>query len=330
MKTFGKLVEEYRKSPHFGILAERSKEQYNRYLDRLLEIGSKVPMLDDMPNAVARSRSRKPLAKFWWESINNYETDDGEASATVKNMMLTILKVPYRWAVASVFEIKSNENPVAYIPRWTETIEPYNPYTPEEIKKVKQAVIDGLFPADVEPYAVLKVFAFHCGARPEEMFEHQISDFTEKQGEYLFQVYSAKGRQEGVVSREVIMGSEEKWALAYFQKQPVYNPDQPGYSVRGNGVENALYTFRTDKGKKFNRVTNWEKQIEVDTIAGIDTNHEFYDLRRGLATAMYKQGIDIRTIADRLGHKSVETTWRYIKLDATGRSLSSPYRGIKS
>lgn len=328
MTTFGKLVEDYRKSPNFGILAPKTKEQYNRYLDRLLEMGAKKPMLDPMPNAVARSRSPQSLAKFWWTSINEYEVDDDEASATVKNMMLTCLKIPYRWAVAGSFKIKSNENPVRDIPSWDVTISPYNPYTPEEIAKVKLAVKEGKYPSDLEPYAVLKVFMFHCGCRPEEAFEHQATDFTEKRGELLFQVYSAKGREDGVVSREVIMGKEEKWALNYFKKQPIFKPDDRIQHVINNGLDNSLCTFRTDKGKKFIKSTNCDKQKEVDEIAGIDSNRTFYDLRRGLATSMFNAGVDLRTIADRLGHTNTETTMRYIKLNATGRSLASKYRGL--
>lgn len=330
MKTFGKLIDEYRKSPHFNILAGKTKEQYNRNFARLLEIGSHMPMLDDMQIAVARSRSRQPLAKFWWVSINEFEVNGDEVSNTVKNMLLTCLKIPYRWAVVGSFQITSNQNPVRDIPAWASTIAQFNPYKPDEINKVKQAVKDGKYPADLEPYAVLKVFAFHCGCRPTEAFDHEATQFTTKQGELLFQIFGAKGKESDVVSREVVMGKEEKWALDYFNKQRVFVPGEGDFKVRDNGLDNSAYTFRTDKGKKFNKITNHYKQIEVDEIAGIDSNRTFYDLRRGLATAMFEAGVDIRIIADRLGHSDVETTWRYVKLNSTGRSLSSKYRGLGS
>lgn len=331
---FSTLVQRYKNSPHFMGLDEGSQKQYARNLDRLLAMADDVPIKDsDMPIAVARSRSLKRVAagnltQFWHSSIDAFEIDGEEASHTVKNMLLTVLKVPYRWAVATQAYLTANENPVRDIPRWSETLKPYNPYTLEEINQVKQAVIDGKYEADLEPYAVLKVFCFHCGCRPEEAFEHETTDFTTKRGELLWQVYGGKQREAGIPSREVIMGKEEKWALDYFKRQPVYSPDQGQHGVVDNHLDNSKFTFRTDKGKKFSKAYNCDMQKLVDEVAGIDSNRTFYDLRRGLATEMFRRGIPIRTIADRLGHKNTETTWRYIKLDATGRSLHSEYRGL--
>lgn len=330
---FSTLVQRYKQSAHFLNLDEKSQKQYTRNLDRLLAMGGNVPIKDsDMPIAVARSRSRKLVAhnltQFWRSSIDAFEIDDEPASATVKNMLLTILKVPYRWAVATQGYLTANENPVRDIPRWTETIKPYNPYTLEEINQIKQAVIDGDYEDDLKPYAVLKVFAFHCGCRPEELFEHEVTDFVTKRGELLFQVYGGKHREDGVASREVIMGKEEKWALEFFKRQPVFNPDIGAHGVVDNHLDNSKFTFRTDKGKKFDDAYNAIMQKEVDQVAGLDSSRTFYDCRRGLATEMFRRGVPIRTIADRLGHKNVETTMRYIKMDATGRSLSSDYRGL--
>lgn len=330
---FSTLVQRYKQSPHFLGLDEKSQRQYKRNLDRLLDMADDVPIKDsDMPIAVARSRSPRRVAanltQFWHTAIDEFEIDGEPASSTVKNMLLTILKVPYRWAVATQAYLTANENPVRDIPRWTETNKPYNPYVLEEINAVKKAVKEGLYEPELEPYAVLKVFCFHCGCRPEEAFEHEFTDFTTKQGELLWQVYGGKHREKGIASREVIMGKEEKWALDYFSKQPIYKPESGAHGVADNHLDNGKYTFRTDKGKKFSKSYNCDMQKLVDEVAGIDTNHTFYDLRRGLATEMFRRGVPIRTIADRLGHKNVETTMRYIKLDATGRSLSSPYRGL--
>lgn len=329
MKTFGKLIHDYRQSPHFMRLDDKSKAQYNRNFDRLLSMGADQPMMDGaMPNDVARSRSRVTLSRFWWESINNFEVNDEEASGTVKNMLLTCLKIPYRWAVVGDFSITANENPVRDIPRWDVTQKPTNPYTIGEIAMVKKAVMEGLYDDDLEPYAVLKVFMFHCGCRPEEAFDHEFTDFATKRGELLFQIYGAKHREDGVPSREVIMGKEEKWALEYFKNQPVFDIDQGQDNVKDNHLDNSKYTFRTDKGKKFSKVYNFWQQKRVDEVAGIQGEHTFYDLRRGLATAMYERKVELRVIADRLGHKDTETTLRYIVLNATGRSLSSKYRGL--
>lgn len=327
MRTFGELIDDYRNSPHFKRLDEKSQKQYNRNFERLLAMGEDQPMLDKpMPDRVARSRS---LAGFWWDAIDSFEVDGEEASGTVKNMLLTCLKIPYRWAVAGAFSISNNENPVRDIPRWVATPKPVTPYTRAEIGMVKAAIMEGLYDEELEPYAYLKVFLFHSGCRPEEVFEHQFTDFTNTQGELLYQVYGAKHREGGVPSREIIMGKEEKWCLKYFEKMPVYDPRQRQDRVKDNGLDNGKYTFRTDKGKKFDKVWNHHMQKEVDKVAGISGDHTVYDLRRGLATAMYEDGVDIRIIADRLGHMNVETTWGYIRKNATGRSLSSKYRGLK-
>jgi site-specific recombinase XerD len=49
-------------------------------------------------------------------------------------------------------------------------------------------------------------------------------------------------------------------------------------------------------------------------------------LRRTFATRLYVRGVDLKQIADLLGHRHIVTTTRYAQTDVTGlRALAQPW-----
>jgi integrase len=68
--------------------------------------------------------------------------------------------------------------------------------------------------------------------------------------------------------------------------------------------------------------TAWRK---VKRLAGIKPGARFHSARHGFATLLLRQGTDLRTIQELLGHSSISTTQVYTHLDAA--RLRDAYAG---
>ena len=92
----------------------------------------------------------------------------------------------------------------------------------------------------------------------------------------------------------------------------------------GHAIERSVLSRKANPGVRalfVNTVGNPIKSHQVQTAmslaagrACIDTYHGTHGLRRTVATNMANAGIDVKTIADVLGHEKIDTTVRYVKV----------------
>lgn len=92
----------------------------------------------------------------------------------------------------------------------------------------------------------------------------------------------------------------------------------------GRAIERSVLSRKADTGVRalfVNTIGNPIKSHQVQTAmslaagrACIDTYHGTHGLRRTVATNMANAGIDVKTIADVLGHERIDTTVRYMRV----------------
>jgi integrase len=312
--NFGKLVNSYFGSQSYFQLTDHSREMYKLYIERLRTIGGHMPVTDrDMRIAVAVARSPHKVKKgepktilchnltqWWAHSIDNWLDDRGkDATASTKNTLLSYLKIVYKHGI-NHYAITVADNPTVGIERWTHTPAIGNPLTAEEADHLEREIPS--MPEDIQPYAYFWLFMYDAGARPDELYKHQREWFTKRGKDTFLEIWDAKARAKGVISRYVRLIDRQKRVLQWFDKQPKHF----GYQD---------YTFRTDKGKKFDSTWTVLKIKEICSILGIEERTP-YDARRGLATTLYGEvqagDRSFQEIQDRLGHIKEYTTKRYI------------------
>lgn len=270
--TFSDLVSAYKRSPGWVNLAEVTKLTYRKSLERLLEIGTRIPI--DMQYAVAGSRSPIDVAT-WNVAIMNLTISNNE-----KNKLFTLLNT----ILGSV-----GLGTVKFGKRLPHTIERHKPWDKESIEKLWQTQL-----TVAQRVAVAFTRAcFYTAMRP--WCEMAPLQWTEVGG--LIEVLGSKRREAGKVSRLVSITKEVEECLE-FMKQMV-----PGYSAQG-------YVWVTDRGKRVQKDTLRLRMKEACSLAGVEYR-EMYDGRRGFITSKLREGCSHADVADYVGHKDVNTTRGY-------------------
>lgn len=92
----------------------------------------------------------------------------------------------------------------------------------------------------------------------------------------------------------------------------------------GRAIERSVLSRRANPGVRAlfvntagNPIKSHQVQTAMSLAAGracIDTYHGTHGLRRTVATNMANAGVDVKTIADVLGHERIDTTVRYVKV----------------
>lgn len=86
--------------------------------------------------------------------------------------------------------------------------------------------------------------------------------------------------------------------------------------MRENRIESGyLLRARRDPDKPMSKSTFWWRLQKVAGISKVKKNvAHAHSFRHAFAKGMYESGVPIATIADLLGHSSIETTRRYLRL----------------
>ncbi len=306
---FGKLIDLYFEDPAFTRLDPKSQAMYTTYLNRLKEMGGKLPLSDkDMPDRVAGSRSPSTLTAIWHKQIQDYKNEDGKPTTnSTRNTLHTYLKVAYRHGITKGY-VSEPENPTRFR-GWTHKRPVFTPFQLEEIDAIRSSFKDPSYPEDVKAYMMFVVTMYFFGLRPMDMYKHQRTMFRKTAGVNYLEVWGAKGKDKkvnegkGEFHRLITLSRNDLELMDYWDRQPTW----PGH-------EN--YTFRTSRGKAFGQSAWMTEKINLGcSLAGV-TPRNLYEARRGLVTTLTKSGMEFAKIKNRVGHINKETTERYAHLTA--------------
>jgi integrase len=210
--------------------------------------------------------------------------------------VFALAKLLFNWAIK--MQIHEGLNPCNAIdaPRFDNRVT--NPLTVEDVAKLKETLEawkEGSGPGvgrSERPVLVIQ-FALYSGKRLGEILSLRWSDVDIKNGLVTFQGAMTKNGRTSTVP-------VNKTCLEILRK--------------AKAIRKGEYVFPNSKGKRFVNFTHYWYRIRKK--AGLDVKgYRFHDLRHTFASYLASSGeVDIYTLKELLGHRSLEMTQRYAHL----------------
>lgn len=168
-----------------------------------------------------------------------------------------------------------------------------------ESQKLLQLYANSSKPNEIRDNAILHIF-LNCGLRVSELSNLNISDFNFKTD--TFRIFG-KGNKE----RMGYLNKSTKEALLKYLtiRKDIVNKSQKNQDVLFISNKNSRMFTSTIR----RAVKKAYKKVGID-----DEEYSVHTLRHTCATLMYKNGIDINTIREFLGHVQIDTTEIYTHL----------------
>jgi len=151
-------------------------------------------------------------------------------------------------------------------------------------------------PAGIRDRALFEVI-YSCGLRISEVADLKCSDIYPEEG--VVRVFGKGSKERIVPLGEVSL----YWIKKYM--------DESRRSLLKN--KNSDYLFINCFGEKIGRKGIWKKFKEISRSADIEG--KVHTLRHSFATHLLKNGADLRSVQEMLGHADISTTQIYTHLD---------------
>jgi integrase len=220
----------------------------------------------------------KYLYEITPQAVERYKSERiKEVAPATVNRELACLKCMFNKAI--IWK-NADENPVRQVKLFKENNARLRYLEKSEIKKL----LDNA-PTHLKPILVVALFT---GMRKSEILNLQWKDINFEQG-IIYLLQTKNGER-----REVLINDTVKKALIAVPK----HPESP-------------YVFCHDSGKSYCNVRK-----SFDTLlrkCGI-IDFRFHDLRHTFASQLVMSGVDLKTVQELMGHKSIEMTLRYSHL----------------
>ena len=200
-----------------------------------------------------------------------------EIAAATVNRELACLKCIFNKAITWG---KAEKNPVREVKLFKENNRRTRYLEKEEIKKLLENSADHLRP--------ILIVALFTGMRKSEILNLQWKNINIKHG-VIYLLDTKNGER-----RKVLINDTVEKALIAVSKNP-----------------NSPYVFCHENGKPY---LNVRKSFDVALEKCGIINFRFHDLRHTFASQLVMMGIDIKTVQELMGHKSIEMTLRYSHL----------------
>ena len=272
-----------------------------RFLKQIRGLSPDVPFneipIDDVDIEFLRTVSLSDAYEFLLYTVRDrpkhQNSDHSEIGlmATSRARKVSALRSFYKYLTDKAHLLEHNPLQNLEYPSTRRSLPKY--LTVEESKRLLEHV-DG--PFKERDFCILMLF-LNCGLRVSELAGLNLTDITGDQIRVL-----GKGNKE----RMLYLSDSCQRAIQDYLPHRL-EPASPSDS-------NALFVSR-----KRNRIRKTTIELLVKkhlAAAGLDTTkYSAHKLRHTAATLMYKNGVDIRTLQDVLGHENVNTTMIYTHIN---------------
>ena len=171
--------------------------------------------------------------------------------------------------------------------------------TDTELKKVI-AYIDA-FDRHAERNKAIILLTHYCGMRVSEVASLLVSDVVSVDNNINDVIYLKANQTKGSKSRRVFVSKKAKTALKRYLQSDL-------------SVIQRVYLFNTQKSKRFNTnalTTLIKRLYERVGIVGASSHSG----RRTFITKLATSGVNVRVIAEAVGHSNISITNRYIEIN---------------
>ena len=171
--------------------------------------------------------------------------------------------------------------------------------TDTELKKVI-AYIDA-FDRHAERNKAIILLTHYCGMRVSEVASLLVSDVVSVDNNINDVIYLKANQTKGSKSRRVFVSKKAKTALKRYLQSDL-------------SVIQQSYLFQTQKSKRFNTnalTTLIKRLYERVGIVGASSHSG----RRTFITKLATSGVNVRVIAEAVGHSKISITNRYIEIN---------------
>lgn len=232
--------------------------------------------------------------------IADLRNDRGQViSNATKNKKLAPVRKLFAWLVEEDRIISNPAKTLHYMKEDQRLIR--NVLTEEETRLVLES-IETRTPIGLRNRAIFELL-YACGIRTTELCNLRVEEVDLKEQTVL--VVKGKGGK----SRLLPIG---QYATHYITE---YLDRARGYMLRATPKDPGNL-FLSSRGRPFNRSTlNSTVLATIRKSAGIGKHFSSYSVRHSTASQLLKNDVDIAFIAQLLGHSSLRTTQRYLKIE---------------
>ncbi len=276
-------------------LAERTVETYCYNTKRFFHFLEKY-----YPRIKSLGKVTKEIALDYQKYLGSYKNRKGEPLANKTRILrLIIVRKFFSFLVKQDLILKNPASSIT-LPKEEQRLT-RNILTEKEMLGLLESM-KLTDPVSIRNRAIIELF-YGCGIRTTELCQLKIQDMDLK--EQTVTIVKGKGNK----FRIVPVG---QYATYYIQ---LYLEKARKYMLKGKRND-SRYLFLSQRGNPFNNTTI-NKSV-MRSVANKLENKKYlscYSLRHSIATHLLANNVDITYIAKLLGHSSLKTTQRYLRVE---------------
>ena len=284
--------QEYLESNYFS---ERTIETYGSYAKRFIGF-----LVEYYPRITSFEKITKDIILDFQSYLVGYANEKGERLSNVTQaLILRAVKKLFSYLIKRDLILKDPTTVITF-PKEQQRLTRNIPTEQEVFDLLNHTQLRD--PVSIRNRAIIELF-YSCGIRTSELCNLKVGDVDLK--EQTVTIVNGKGGK----SRLLPIGQYAAYYIEqYVQKARKYmlkgKPDDPGH------------LFLSQRGNPFNRSTiNKTVMRTVRRNAKLEKPLSCYSLRHGVASHLLANGVDVTYISKLLGHESLNTTQRYLKVE---------------
>ena len=288
VNTFKEYLEEHNYS-------DRTVETYNHNIEKFLHFLEKY-----YPRINSLEKVTKEIVLDYQKYLVNYRNRKGESlSNQTQILKLIVIRLFFSFLLKYDLILKNPASSLT-LPREEHKIT-RNILTENEVLSLLEN-LKLTDPVSIRNRAIVELF-YGCGVRTTELCNLKVHDVDLKEQTVI--IVKGKGNK----SRVVPIG---QYASYYIQ---LYLEKARKYMLKGKRNDPG-YLFLSQRGNPFNNTTI-NKSVMRSIAKKLDKKKYLscYSFRRSIASHLLAGNVDITYIAKLLGHSSLRTTQRYLRVE---------------